>query len=272
MEIACVWAEGDIVTHAIGLVLAAMSIISWTVIVLKLVQLWRVQRITQRTEAQFWNATDYASGLQARCARCRTTPYAALAGERRRRGGSSCGQRAAVARPPRYQRMDHARAEELDRRHHCTPSGAVSPHWVRSAAWRPSSACSVRSGGSITRCCRSVRSGQASLDKVAGPVGEALIMGGLRPVRRDPGGARLQHAEPRQQGFRYPPEPLCPCASRLARHGRPHQQRELQYQRRASASMPGGGYAAPAAGLPQAAKRTVPQTGSAATGAAPTTH
>ena len=42
--IAHVWAEGDLVTHAIGVVLAAMSIISWTVIVLKLVQLWRVQR------------------------------------------------------------------------------------------------------------------------------------------------------------------------------------------------------------------------------------
>jgi biopolymer transport protein ExbB/TolQ len=75
--IAHVWAEGDFVTHAIGIVLAAMSIISWTVIVLKLTQLWRVQRITLRTEAQFWNASDYSSGLQALNSVARN-PYAAL--------------------------------------------------------------------------------------------------------------------------------------------------------------------------------------------------
>ena len=42
--------------------------------------------------------------------------------------------------------------------------------------------------------------GQASIDKVAGPVGEALIMTAIRSRGRGAGGARLQLAHPPQQG------------------------------------------------------------------------
>ena len=41
-------------------------------------------------------------------------------------------------------------------------------------------------------------SGQGTLDKVAGPVGEALIMTGARPGGRDPGGAGLQRSSVRR--------------------------------------------------------------------------
>ena len=43
-------------------------------------------------------------------------------------------------------------------------------------------------------------SGQASIDKVAGPVGEALIMTAHRPGRRGAGGAGLQLASAAQRG------------------------------------------------------------------------
>ena len=48
--------------------------------------------------------------------------------------------------------------------------------WPRSAARRPSSACSAPSGASTTRWSASPRPAASRIDKVAGPVGEALIM------------------------------------------------------------------------------------------------
>ncbi|CAB3783031.1 Tol-Pal system protein TolQ [Pararobbsia alpina] len=172
--IAHVWAEGDIVTHAIGILLAAMSIISWTVIVLKLVQLWRVQRITQRTEAQFWNASDYTSGLQALDS-VPNNPYAALA---------SSGHDAAVHHA--------ASAPQLRDRHDIS-------EWVTRALKNSidDTIARLQGGLAVVGSIGSVApfvglfgtvwgiyhallsigaSGQASLDKVAGPVGEALIM------------------------------------------------------------------------------------------------
>ena len=60
--------------------------------------------------------------------------------------------------------------------------------------------------------------GQASIDAVAGPVGEALIMTAHRSVRRDPGGAGLQllraHEPRHQRQVRY----LRARPARLLRH------------------------------------------------------
>ena len=63
--------------------------------------------------------------------------------------------------------------------------------------------------------------GQASIDKVAGPVGEALIMTAIRPVRRRAGGARLQLAGAPQQGDDGVGAPLRRRPARRA-DGRPH--------------------------------------------------
>ena len=63
-------------------------------------------------------------------------------------------------------------------------------------------------------------SGSGTLDKVAGPVGEALIMTGLGPGGRDPGGGRLQLADarqPRARGASSTPSPTsCTPSSRWA--------------------------------------------------------
>jgi biopolymer transport protein ExbB len=172
--IAHVWAEGDIVTHAIGVVLAAMSIISWTVIVLKLVQLWRVQRITQRTEAQFWNATDYTSGLQALDS-VPNNPYAALASS-----GRDAAAHHAASAPQLRDRLDisewvtRALKNSIDDTIARLQGGLAVVGSIGSVA--PFVGLFGTVWGIYHALLSIGASGQASLDKVAGPVGEALIM------------------------------------------------------------------------------------------------
>ena len=63
--------------------------------------------------------------------------------------------------------------------------------------------------------------GQASIDKVAGPVGEALIMTAIGLAVAVPGGARLQLAGPPQQGGDRAPARL----RRRPAHGADERQR-----------------------------------------------
>ena len=172
--IAHVWAEGDFVTHTIGLVLAAMSIISWTVIVLKLAQLWRVQRITQRTEAQFWNASDYTSGLQALESVPRN-PYALLAAS-----GRDAAAHHAASAPQLRDRLDisewitRALKNSIDDSITRLQGGLAVIGSIGSVA--PFVGLFGTVWGIYHALLSIGASGQASLDKVAGPVGEALIM------------------------------------------------------------------------------------------------
>ena len=172
--IAHVWAEGDFVTHAIGIVLAAMSIISWTVIVLKLTQLWRVQRVTVRTEAQFWNASDYTSGLKALNAVARN-PYAALAAS-----GHDAAAHHAASAPQLRDRLDisewitRALKNSIDDTITRLQGGLAVLGSIGSVA--PFVGLFGTVWGIYHALLSIGASGQASLDKVAGPVGEALIM------------------------------------------------------------------------------------------------
>jgi biopolymer transport protein ExbB len=172
--IAHVWAEGDIVTHAIGIVLAAMSIISWTVIVLKLVQLWRVQRITQRTEAQFWNATDYATGLQALDS-VPNNPYAALASS-----GRDAAAHHAASAPQLRDRLDISEWVTRSLKNSIDDTISRLQGGLAVVGSIGSVAPFVGLFGTVWGIYHALlsigASGQASLDKVAGPVGEALIM------------------------------------------------------------------------------------------------
>ncbi len=51
--LANVWQSGDFITRAILGILFIMSILSWTVIVVKLWHVLRIKRVTGRTDAQF---------------------------------------------------------------------------------------------------------------------------------------------------------------------------------------------------------------------------
>jgi biopolymer transport protein ExbB len=153
-----------------------MSMLSWYVIVAKALQQARMRKLSAAAGDSFWHTKSFADGLEA------------LGPERqesipppRRAGFRSCrAPRAEQGRPARRaerQRLDRELHAALDRRHDRQPAKrTVDPRLDRQhrAVRGP-----VRTvGGSITRSLHR-RGGQASIEKVAGPSGEALIMTAL---------------------------------------------------------------------------------------------
>ena len=61
--LANVWDSGDIVTRCILGVLVIMSVMSWTVIIVKLLQVMRLRRATRQNDTRFWNADRFEDGL-----------------------------------------------------------------------------------------------------------------------------------------------------------------------------------------------------------------
>ncbi len=77
-----VWAQGDFVTRGIALALAIMSILSWTVILVKGLNVVRLKRLTKNAEQAFWHSDDFADGikkLSSHSANAQDNPFLALA-------------------------------------------------------------------------------------------------------------------------------------------------------------------------------------------------
>ena len=62
--LAHVWAQGDFVTRGIALALVIMSVLSWTVIVVKGWNVVRLKRLTKNAEQAFWHSDDFADGIK----------------------------------------------------------------------------------------------------------------------------------------------------------------------------------------------------------------
>jgi biopolymer transport protein ExbB len=60
--LANVWSQGDIVTKTVALLLLAMSLASWIVIVIKTLDLLRYKKIAH-TAQTFWQSEDFSSGV-----------------------------------------------------------------------------------------------------------------------------------------------------------------------------------------------------------------
>src|SRR5258708_36648249 len=80
--LAHVWAQGDFVTRGIALALAIMSILSWTVILVKGLNVLRLKRLTKNAEQAFWHSDDFADGIKKlsnHSANVQDNPFLALA-------------------------------------------------------------------------------------------------------------------------------------------------------------------------------------------------
>ena len=58
-----VWSQGDSVTRVVFCALLLMSLISWIVIIIKSMDLWRYKRLSRQVEG-FWHANDLTDGLE----------------------------------------------------------------------------------------------------------------------------------------------------------------------------------------------------------------
>jgi biopolymer transport protein ExbB len=167
------WEQGDTMTRCIAVALLAMSILSWTVIALKAIEFTRIKRRAGQAEARFWNAEEIGSGLRELGEP--GTPFHDLA---------NAGHAAMV----HHETSQHRLHDRIDISDWLVRSLKASVDDTSTRLQRGlgllasigSTAPFVGLLGTVWGIYHALLSlgvsGEASLDRVAGPVGEALIM------------------------------------------------------------------------------------------------
>ncbi len=207
-------AQGDGVIKGVALVLLIMSIASWCVILIRARHLWQLQKVAHASR-DFWHAQSFAQGLQILSAAnaqhsSRANPFRFLADE---------GQAA----------LDHHSSHQDDLHGHLplsdwltsTLKGAIE----ESAETMQKGLAVLASVGSTAPFVRFIwhrlghlpcpgwhwrqRPGRVFDCKLAGPVGEALIIDGFWSGGGYPGGTGLQRTESRQQRHYQQIKPFC---------------------------------------------------------------
>jgi len=176
MGLAHFWAQGDAVTHFVAIVLLALSLASWYVMVGKLVALGQARRCHAKALRAFWGAASLPAAIEAMRAEDRTGVLAGLAiaganaAEVHRlhaaRGiGAGVSASEFVTRAVRSQIVE-AQAKIESGLTFLASVGSTAPFiGLFGTVWGIYHALVGLSGAT-----------QVVLDKVAGPVGEALIM------------------------------------------------------------------------------------------------
>ena len=171
-----VWTQGDWVTKTVALVLLTMSLASWMVIVLKALDVLKYKKLAVDTEA-FWHSVDLATGL-AQLKGDDNNPFrqVALAG------------REATAHHRNTKLQLHDTLDMSDwvtrsLRNSIDDSTARLQSGLAVLASVGSTAPFVGLFGTVWGIYHALlgigASGAATIDKVAGPIGEALIMTAL---------------------------------------------------------------------------------------------
>jgi biopolymer transport protein ExbB len=176
MDLASFWQQGDAVSHAVLVLLLGMSVSSWAIIISKSVQLAWLQHRNSGALDAFWRADNVDTGLRTLE---RLVPFRLLVEHgqqavlhyRSRHAGMQAQLDAhlsfneLVTRALR-QGLNRATSQLEQGQAFLASVGSVSPFiGLLGTVWGIYHALSVIG-----------MTGQASLDKVAGPVGEALIM------------------------------------------------------------------------------------------------
>jgi biopolymer transport protein ExbB len=168
------WSQGDLITKGVALLLLAMSLASWMVIIIKALDL-RKFAVHARSTESFWHAADFADGVGK--LPDQGNPFRALALE---------GREASVHHHAQAQLHDSLDVSDwLTRalRNSIDESTARLQSGLAVLASVGSTAPFVGLFGTVWGIYHALLSistaGQATIDKVAGPIGEALIMTAL---------------------------------------------------------------------------------------------
>ena len=176
--LAHVWAQGDFVTRGIVLALAIMSVLSWTVIVVKGLNIVRLKRLTKNAEQAFWHSDDFADGIKKLnnlSTSAQDNPFLALA-----LSGQDAADHHHQTQPHLHDRMDVS--DWITRCLKDTMDEGVGRMQAGLAVLASigSTAPFVGLFGTVWGIYHALltigATGQTSIDQVAGPVGESLIM------------------------------------------------------------------------------------------------
>ena len=169
------WLQGDIVTKVIAMLLVAMSVASWYVIVTKALQLWRYNRSARAAGHEFWDTTSVQDGLATLGS---GNPFADIA-----QAGVGAMRHHNAHKGHLHDQLSVSDWITLSLRQAIDDASGRLQTGMAVLASVGSSAPFVGLFGTVWGIYHALVSigtaGQASIDKVAGPVGEALIMTAL---------------------------------------------------------------------------------------------
>jgi biopolymer transport protein ExbB len=174
--IGALWAQGDVVTKGVAVMLLLMSMASWYVILTKSLSVWRNNRVAHAAGHVFWDAPSLQQGLLTLG---EDNPFADLA-------------RTGMVAMAHHKRQDQGLLHDqlsvsdwitMSLRQAIDESVAKLQGGMAVLASVGSTAPFVGLFGTVWGIYHALvaigTSGQAGIDKVAGPVGEALIMTAL---------------------------------------------------------------------------------------------
>ncbi len=168
------WAAGDTVSHTVAVILAVMSMASWYLILAKAWDWYRMRRAAKAVGA-FWAASSVAEGIEGLRAAGSDSPYAQLATQ-----ANCCNHDCETLTGRLASRFDPAEQMERALRQQLSCTQAGMENGLTLLATTGATAPFVGLFGTVWGIYHALVaigiSGQAALEKVAGPVGEALIM------------------------------------------------------------------------------------------------
>ncbi|MBL0419444.1 MotA/TolQ/ExbB proton channel family protein [Ramlibacter sp. AW1] len=173
--LAHLWQQGDIIIKGVAVLLLAMSLASWMVIIIKALDLRRWAAQARRTEA-FWHSADFADGLD-KLGSEPGNPFRALAVEGREASAHHHAQ------PQLHDSLDASDWVTRALRNAIDEATARLQSGLAVLASVGSTAPFIGLFGTVWGIYHALlaisAAGSASIDKVAGPIGEALVMTAL---------------------------------------------------------------------------------------------
>ena len=178
--LAHVWSQGDIVIKSVAVLLLFMSLASWIVIIIKVLDLRRLLSHAKATES-FWHSNDFAYGL-AKLGANTGNPFHLLA-QAGREATAHVLHKDGHAKPQLHDALNLSDWVTRSLRNSLDATLAQMQSGLAVLASVGSTAPFVGLFGTVWGIYHALLAiglnGQASIDKVAGPVGESLIMTAL---------------------------------------------------------------------------------------------
>lgn len=170
------WTQGDWVTKSVAVLLLGMSLASWIVILIKALDILKFKSLGQRTET-FWHSEDFSTGLKALGPQ-QDNPFVQLA-----QAGQEATAHHRNTQTQLHDALDISDWISRSLRNSIDDSTARFQSGLAVLASVGSTAPFVGLFGTVWGIYHALMgigaAGSATIDKVAGPIGEALIMTAL---------------------------------------------------------------------------------------------
>jgi biopolymer transport protein ExbB len=176
LGLVAVWTQGDWIIKSVAVLLLGMSFASWVVILIKALDVFKYKSLARRTE-NFWHSADFANGV-AELGPQDGNPFVQLA-----QAGREATAHHRNTQTQLHDTLDVSDWISRTLRNSIDDSTARFQSGLAVLASVGSTAPFVGLFGTVWGIYHALvgigTSGQATIDKVAGPIGEALIMTAL---------------------------------------------------------------------------------------------